>query len=286
MLDKLSVLPANTLSKIRHMRVSSDTLLLTYPDGDFVFHRLAPVFKLLPGLQLDQITVLGDCGGLVNYDTLNGLIKDGNGWKTLRYICCSSEMLGFPSQHDGPHAMSNWQWQPDYWRKPQPKHWQNVMEGRDGVSSNPSVTVYRAREPALYGAILDPNKRVNFEQKLRQDQHSRPYVFPADPELVTGDEQRKEMMVIVRRGSGVDYEEKKGSPFIEDDIRRGFPGMTWKQIRAVCFDNLDDGEADSRLYSDEESDSVEVEVDVYKDVDEFVWTPLHLNTDCQGRWLD
>lgn len=284
MLNKLSALPADTLSKIRHMRLSSDTLLLTYPDGDFVFHRLASVFKLLPGLQLDQLTVLGDCGSLVNYDTLDGLIMDGNGWKTLRYICSSSEMLGFPSQHDGPHAMSNWQWQPNYWRKPQPKHWQTVMEGRDGVASNPSVTVYRAKQPALYGSILDPNKRVKFEQKLREGQGSRPYVFPADPELMTRDEQIKEMMVIVMRGSGVDYEEKKGSPFIEDDIRRGLPGMTWKQIRAVCIDNLDDGGDDSTwLFSDEDSDSDEV--DVYKDVDEYVWTPLHFNTNCQGEWL-
>ncbi len=53
MLNKLSALPADTLSKIRRMRLSSDTLLLTYPEGDFVFHRLASVFKLLPGLQLD-----------------------------------------------------------------------------------------------------------------------------------------------------------------------------------------------------------------------------------------
>jgi hypothetical protein len=31
------------------------------------------------------------------------------------------------------------------------------------------VTVYRAKEPALYGSIsgFDPNKRVKFNQKLR-----------------------------------------------------------------------------------------------------------------------
>jgi hypothetical protein len=157
------------------------------------------------------------------------------------------------------------------------------MEGRDGVASNPSVTVYRAKEPALYGSILDPNKRVKFEQKLREGEGSRPYIFPADPELMTGDEQKKEMMVIVMRGCGVDYEEKKGSQFIEDDIRRSLPGMTWKQIRAVCLDSLYDDEDDSWLFSDEESDPVEV--DVYKNVDEYDWTPLHFNTDCQGRWL-
>ncbi|RYP48550.1 hypothetical protein DL768_005589 [Monosporascus sp. mg162] len=278
MLDKLSALSVDTLSKLRHMRVSGDTLMLSYPDDD-VFYRLVSALKLLPGLQLDQLTVLGGRGIQVNYGTLGGLIKDGNGWKTLRYICYSSAMLGFPSEHNISHPMANWEAQPEYWRKPQPKHWQTVMEGRDGVASNPSVTVYRAKEPALYGSIVDPSRRVKFEQKPHHGQDLRADMFPADPELMAGDEQKKELMVIVKRGSGVNYEEKRDSPFIESDIRRDLPEMTWKQIRALCIDNPFDDEDEEERWppGDEEDDPAEA--DVYKDVDEYIWTPLHFNLD-------
>lgn len=279
MLDKLSALSVDTLSKLRHMRVSGDTLMLSYFDAD-VFYRLVSALKLLPGLQLDQLTVLGGHGIQVSYDTLGGLVKDGNGWETLRYICYSSAMLGFQSeQHIIIHPMASWTAQSEYWRKPQPKHWQTVIEGRDGVTSGPSVTVYRAKEPGLYGSILDPSRRVKFEQKPHLGQDLRADVFPADPQLMTGDEQKKELMVIVKRGSGVNYEEKKDSPFIESDIRRDLPEMTWKQIRALCIDNRVDDESSKEGWppGDEEDDPAEA--DVYKDVDEYIWTPLHFNLD-------
>ena len=38
------------------------------------------------------------------------------------------------------------------------------------------------------------------------------------------------------------------------------------------------------LFGDDAGDPVEF--DVYTDVDEYVWTPLHFATDCRGRWLD
>jgi hypothetical protein len=68
--------------------------MLTYEDDD-IFHRLPWALKLLPGLQLDTLTVLGLSYGPRNYDTLNGLIQHGNGWKELHYISKDSTMLGF-----------------------------------------------------------------------------------------------------------------------------------------------------------------------------------------------
>lgn len=141
------------------------------------------------------------------------------------------------------------------------------------------MTVYRAKEPALYGSIVDPSRRVTFEQKPYHGQDLRADVFPADPELMTGDEQKKEPMVIVKRGSGVNYEEKKDLPFIESDIRRDLPDMTWKQLRAQCIDNPFDDEDVEEGWPpcDEEDDPTEA--DIYKDVDECIWTPLHSNLD-------
>jgi hypothetical protein len=94
---------------------------------------------------------------------------------------------------------------------------------------------------------------------------------------MTGDEQKKEMMVIVRGALVLTMRKRKAHHSSKDDIRRGLPGMTWQQIRAMRIDNLDDGEDDSSQFSDEESDLVEV--DVYKNVDEYV-RPLRGATIC------
>ncbi|KAK3293168.1 uncharacterized protein B0H64DRAFT_327879 [Chaetomium fimeti] len=241
MLDKLSALPADTLSKIRHMRINGAPIHFRRPIGheprrdrfdyDYFEYRLASVFKLLPGLQLDQLTVVDGNDETDCYRSLNSFIEEGNGWKALRYITHNSKVLGFKvSSTFGP------------WRRPQPMHWQMVMESRDGAASNPLVTVYRAQQPtqvprAGYGWILDPNMRVKFEQKSREGQDLRPDVLPEDSELMTGDEQWKAMLVIVERGSGADYEQKKGSPpapLDKSDMRRDFRGMTWEQIKDTC----------------------------------------------------
>ena len=96
MLDKLTALAPGTLSKIRHLRVRANTLELSYPGDDHeVFYRLVSALRLLPGLRLDKLTVLGCNSAQVNHDTLNGLIKESNGWKELHYISSSSEILGF-----------------------------------------------------------------------------------------------------------------------------------------------------------------------------------------------
>lgn len=270
LLDKLTALPADTLSEIRHVRITGDGLHFWSSDDAHSYgYPLASVLRLLPGLQLDQLTVLGSGPRYDNYDSLSRLVEDGNGWKTLRYINHSSAMLGF-STH--PH----WRILRRYWRKPQPKHWQGVMKGRDGAVSNPSVTVYRAKEPGRYGSVLDPRQRTRFEQKPLEDQDSHPGKFPRDPELMDGDEQSKEIMVVVKRGAGVDYEEKKDAPLIPCDMRRDFLGMSWEQIRAKHIDR-DDGADDGRPASDSGEQNGSAEVDVYSDVDEYAWTPVNFH---------
>ena len=99
MLDKLSALPSATLSQIRHARVGGRPLILR-PIGERqdVIYKLLWVLKLLPGLRLDRLTVLGSSRGEIAYDTLEGLIVDGNGWRELHFITPSSEMLSFSSR--------------------------------------------------------------------------------------------------------------------------------------------------------------------------------------------
>lgn len=94
-------------------------------------------------------------------------------------------------------------------------HWQTLIETRDRIASNPSVAIYRGRRriaPRRLGTILDPRKRDKFVQKSWEGSNCKPGVFPEDPELMTKMEKGKEMLVIVKRGSGVDYEQKGYGP--------------------------------------------------------------------------
>jgi hypothetical protein len=93
-LDKLSTLPSITLSQICHVRTSGRPLMLRpIGDEDDAYYRLVWALKLLPGLRLDKLTVLGPSSGEVAYDTLEGLIKYRNGWRELHFITPNSTML-------------------------------------------------------------------------------------------------------------------------------------------------------------------------------------------------
>ena len=39
------------------------------------------------------------------------------------------------------------------------------------------------------------------------------------------------VLTIVKRGDGADYEMKADSPLMRDDARSDFPGLTWREIR-------------------------------------------------------
>ncbi|KAF5120462.1 hypothetical protein E5D57_013816 [Metarhizium anisopliae] len=133
MMVKLAALSMATLSKIRHLRIRGETLMLSFGDEDVYYcdgtrararsnatwikrlftrrlcpkvgpfpynYRLVHILKLLPGLQLDTFTVLNMYGESVSYDVLNTLIKYGEGWKELRFISHGSSLLGYAQPPD------------------------------------------------------------------------------------------------------------------------------------------------------------------------------------------
>ncbi|KAL6410101.1 hypothetical protein AUP68_06512 [Ilyonectria robusta] len=271
MLDILTALPPGILSKMRHLRVPGDPLMLSY-DNDDVYYRLASTLRLLPCLRLDTLTVLGPLPIQVSYDTLNGLISESCGWKELRYISHSSEVLGFArlgllhSDDEVEEYM--------YWRKPQPAYWQRVLEDRDGALSRPSVAIYRSTVSGCPGSAMNANTRERFEQKMPEHTETREaFGITEDAGLVADGERGKEIMFIIKRGAEVDYEQKKDSRFIENDIRRDMPGKTWEEIRYECIDRIFSD--DDSLLSFNEYDEGTAEIDAYEDVDEYVWPPLH-----------
>ncbi|KAF9870696.1 hypothetical protein CkaCkLH20_11798 [Colletotrichum karsti] len=342
MVDRLLSAPPETIPKIRRLRVVGDPLQLArYSEEDYaeggvfeshpssVFYQLPSVLKILPGLKLDTLTVLGPRSPAISYCTLTGLITESDGWRELRFITHSSSLLGFnrPFATDMVHPHSrqlqghtymvfpnDWEYVADYYtRRPQPITWRAMLRLRDGESTNPEVDVYRSVIAESPGSVTDPSKRVRFEQ---EDQPA--VIFPegfieayggdvndvpeqvldslpgfgrrSDKDLVGEGEKRKEMMVVVRRGTGVDYEEKKDSPFIDSDIRRDCGGKSWEQIRR---ERVEEPAANLHRYRrsmyqnnygykdsgarDVAEPVVGSEVDAYDDAEGIVWPPRHFD---------
>ncbi|WAO92255.1 Hypothetical protein NCS54_00975700 [Fusarium falciforme] len=112
------------------------------------------------------------------------------------------------------------------------------MNARDGVDTKPSVTIYRSTLCDVPGSVLDHNTRVMFEQDMPDDWiDGLPPGTEEDEALTKEGERGKETMVVFKRGFGVDYEEKEGSPLLENDIRRNAPGMTWQEIHRIDLDS-------------------------------------------------
>jgi hypothetical protein len=266
LLDKLSILPPTTLSQIRHLRTSGRPLMLQ-PIGydDDVYYRLVWALKLLPGLRLDRLTVLGWSRGEIGYDTLDGLIKYGNGWRELRFITLNSTMHHF-TEMDILGDLD--------WHKPQPSTWEEILRQRDGADSGASITIYRSIQSDAPGAVMNPYRRQILEG-----------TFPGEPgKLGATDtenielrekENRKEVLFVVKRGHAAEIVEQDGPPYtLEDDIRQWAHGMTWNEIRRQCIDFLMDEDMDEDDLFQTEKDE-EVEVDNYKEVDEYEWNPVN-----------
>lgn len=298
MLDKLTALPDRLLSQVRHVRVRGESIVLSWP-GELYdsFHRLSHGLKLIPGLKLDTLTVLSFMPGPnINYDTLNKLICLSDGWKELRFLSASSTLLGY---------VDTYMYSPDlllfgvseeertiYRRNPQPAYWQSTLERRDGADSRPSVVICRSKIPggpsSPKGSLMaDPSNWVPFRQKDTVGDGKYGLVEDSDI-MATATQRDKEILVVARRGKGVDYQEKSDSPYIPGDIRQKRPGKSWKEIRKEGIARLpelyvDDEDDEEYNYSDDEeddcSDDEEVEDSAVADssytrVDEYEWTPI------------
>lgn len=241
MLDKLADLPAGIHSQIRHLRIYGASLKLTSEDGESYF-RTAQALKLLPNLQLDVLTVIGDNLPNCASDTLNMLIRFGGGWKELHFFTFDSNLLGYADKmrYLGLHDDMNNR----YMRLPQPADWQETMNQRDGEASKPAVIVYRSKDSSTRGSVFQPDKREVMVQAFGPDQDAQTYGRAEDPDLMRPGEVEKEILVVVKRGQGVDCAEKEVPTYVGVyDIRWSFDMRTWKEIKAYqeeLFDDSDD----------------------------------------------
>ncbi|PNP59156.1 hypothetical protein THARTR1_01404 [Trichoderma harzianum] len=212
------------------------------------------------------------------YDALDRLVKYSDGWKELHYKSHNSGFLGFyPAwfndldEYDGENG---------FFREPQPGAWQRKLEDRDGLNSGASVTVYRSDNPRRdYSTpyISGAGMWIKFTQVLAPNQDIEEYQKANDAQFKTRWEMEKEVLVVVKRGRGVDYEERQGSSYLETgDIREEFPGKTWAEIKA-SKDEIRSINRRGFSHNDNRTKAKHVDVmDDYTHADDYVWLSIHL----------
>ncbi|KAK8256149.1 hypothetical protein IWZ00DRAFT_566057 [Phyllosticta capitalensis] len=222
MLDKLANIPAETLSMIRYMFVAGDGLRVPFEEEEVIFYRLYEALGLLPGLKLDRLIVWACPPFCVAYETITKLINSGSGWKELHFTSPWSHFLSYKYIDEEPFDHE------DYRRKPQPSDWQKQLDDRDGSLSSPSVTIYRAKTADADADILDPDQRAPFEQRLKPGQTVEEFSKEFHDSLRTDDELLTKALVVVKRGHGVDYEQRYDPEnVIRDDVGKS----TWQEIK-------------------------------------------------------
>jgi hypothetical protein len=200
--------------------------------------------------------------GEIAYGTLEGLIKHGNGWRELNFITPNSTMLGFAKRDTHMDEYS-------YWRKPQPSAWDEIIRQRDGANSGASVTIYRSTQSDAPGTVTNSCTRQIFEQKVSSPEDLERFGVTEDKELSGEKEKGKELLFVVKRGRAANIAEQDRPPYeLEEDIRQWAHGMTSAEIRRQCVDlGIDEDEDDHFPI-----EYGEVEVDNYKEVDEYEWS--------------
>ena len=129
--------------------------------------------------------------------------------------------------------------------------------------------------------MINPSNWERYEQPIPgTKEDDLKFGLAADAKITTGDEEHKEVLIIVKRGKAVDYETKITTAPLpaasgESVNQLDLTGKSWNQIRAAHIDTRP-----SEIYhypfdsdSDGEEECVEV-VDSYENVNEYSWAPL------------
>lgn len=264
MLDKLADLDRQTLGKLRHLRYSCEhSLELTtgvMENGEYLgwSYQLPDILKLLPGLRLDRLTVVGQSLAQCRYLRLDSLIKHSDGWKELYFLSNNSVMLGF-GKFDKMFGKYPWNAAQGL-RAPQPSTWIEALATRDGPTA--SVTIYRSTDAALRGSMISkPATCQAFADQVAEPGKESQYGVESDSALMAPGERGKEILVVARRGKGADYTENGTLPTTEHGIRGHYPGMTWGQIRYMGI-----GWHEERLGRDDDDDDDDDD-DPFDDID-------------------
>ncbi|BDD58005.1 hypothetical protein MPDQ_008141 [Monascus purpureus] len=129
--------------------------------------------------------------------------------------------------------------------------------------------MFRSTRSNVAGSALNPSTRKPFAQELSAGSGARgieAFSLNEDKYLLSPGEFGKEILIVVKRGPGVDVREPcREPPYDDQDIRDWVHGMTWREIQHIC-DHVSD---DSELFDVQMDEPTEI--DTFDDVDEYQW---------------
>ena len=228
MLDCLTILPSDTIKSLRHIRVRA----FPFPINRTTY-QMAHTLPMFLGLQLDLFEVedcyhdpgendpWSHCG---TYFDVGSLIFN-DGWKELHYISPTTEfMTGAFDEHQR--------------RVAQPSGWREDLLNRDGGDSGATVEMFVANEPGVTRMAENPSSRTAYSAIPGHLSHER-----HQPNVISGpnfvmvepaseeDIDRREVLVVVKRGKGVKYVQD-GSRFYKK-LQEVFRGKTWQEVKEI-----------------------------------------------------
>lgn len=306
MVNKLSRLSFPILSQIRYVRTGAvPTVLHRFEyrgDGLHPHYRvdygLAWILKMLPGLRLHRLTVLGPLNGALVFQSLWELVKHGDGWKELHFITRDSKVLmdycRVSIDSDDEEAYGRMIILDGEVLRFRLETLYSILRKRDDEGPEPSIVVYRSIYPNAPGTVTDPCTRDVLA-------HSEPFeedmvncttrngiigrMVDEETEDMMSEQQKvgKEVLITVSRGRDADITDQEKPPYSFHDIRYWAGDTPWDAIVSECRDPADnehlscwyDVDTFENYHGDDwiRSQDGVVEVDKYTDVDEYNWGP-------------
>ena len=106
---------------------------------------------------------------------------------------------------------------------------QLIIEDRATTFIPAPGAIVPLQHPCMQEIFTQAATKEHVQKPFTQD--AKYFVELEDATPVTPETLESLMLVVVKRGVGVDHAEKEGSPFLPfGDIRIFSPGMTWKEI--------------------------------------------------------
>jgi len=209
MLDCLTAMSPEIISKLRYMRVQAFPFYSPEESSTYCFSFLLPLFK---GLQLNLLTVEdvyhpGDWfADVPSYYFAQGLLQS-LGWKELHYIFPDTDFIASARDRRNERVA-----QPEGWNK-----------NPEIVKKKVTVTMFIANEPNVAGMAEDPNTRseyIGIPAHLLSNE-------PVNT-LDRGITDEREVLVVARREEGAHVQD--GSE-LDDGVKEMFSNKTWKEIK-------------------------------------------------------
>lgn len=248
-IDYLTTLNPASLSQLRHISLRGLPFPVYPFDDDSCYHThlFSSIPPLFPGLQLDTLEVTDAYHGTdvsedgwghnATYFELEGMIKEGKGWKELVFLSASDRWLEDvvfeSSAADGTMTTER------HGRGAQPGAWDRMIKKRDGEESGARVEMWLCKEKGVWEKV-EGNYNGEVENEPAKDNLAGDERSVLSIGVQEGDKSDREMVrpsikVRVRRGEGAEYVQD-GSSVDENEstqkLREMFMKLGWKEIKA------------------------------------------------------